>query len=583
MGVGMLAHLKAKATDPQSRWQDIHGLDDFQDGLQALINGDDAPITLLIQGAECNKEQAQKIAMARQAEEYQNWLSQATLKGHSGIYNNGSSYGRPNGMACGKWWTSHEGIVQARQWEDLDPHMVMKQLRRLPQKASGPDGVSYSLLKALPIEGVSDLCNMYRRWELDGRLPDQVRTTLVLLLLLLPKKADIERPISLTSVLYRTWCRLRWDKLRPWQCSIGHKLTWERSVPGTHVLQVALTRLLKCEVGRATGKHVVSLLVDLQCFYDSVELERLLGAWEPLDFPPALMNMIYEVYSGPRLLQAEQVTSRPVTCSKGILAGCPAAPLVAKLILAPVLGPFKEQFPRASIDVWVDDISIDFVGDSVHAVCKEALRGFDDDVLQQGLNDAGLQMSLTKTGYLASSNDCKKELTIQRREDHPSVHELLKDLGLDSNGGRRRRIGTQQKRLLKAGRRNAKLHHLKIKARPIRIRVWKTSVHSAACYGLEAQGIAPQRLQTLRTQLARHGGLKKGGSVDVVYDQHATLQDPKMTVIERQMKAMHLLVLKWPPEQLAELRTAWRVSWKRLRAAAYPWMVVTGPMAALQV
>ena len=71
----------------------------------------------------------------------------------------------------------------------------MKQLQKLPQKASGPDGISYALLKALPIEGVSDLYNMYRRWELDGRLPDQVRNTLVLLL---PKKEDIERPISLT-------------------------------------------------------------------------------------------------------------------------------------------------------------------------------------------------------------------------------------------------------------------------------------------------------------------------------------------------------------------------------------------------
>ena len=472
----------------------------------------------------------------------------------------------------------YEGIVQARQWEDLDPHKVMKQLSKLPQKASGPDGVSYALLKALPIEGVTALCNMYRKWELEGRLPDQVRTTLVLLL---PKKEDIERPISLTSVLYRTWCRLRWDKLRPWQTSIGQKLSWERSVPGTHVLQVALMRLLKCEVGRATGKHVVSLLVDLQCFYDSVVLEQLLEAWEPLDFPPAVMNMVYEVYTGPRLLQAEQVTSKPVICSKGILAGCPAAPLVAKLILAPVLGPFKEQFHKATIDVWVDDISIDFVGDSVRGVCQEALHGF--DVLQQRLTDAGLTMSLAKTGYLASSNDCKKEITLLRREDQPTVHELLKDLGLDSSGGRRRRIGTQQKRLLKAGRRNAKLSHLKIKARPIRIRVWKTSVHSAACYGLEAQGIAPQRLQTLRTQLARHGGLQKGGSVDVVYDQNEKLQDPLATVVERQLKAMHLLVLKWPPEQLAELHTAWRISWRRLKAAAYPWMVVTGPMAALQV
>ena len=61
-----------------------------------------------------------------------------------------------------------------------------------------------------------------------------------------------------------------------------------------------------------------------------------------------MMNMIYEVYSGPRLLQAEQVTSRPVTCSKGILAGCPAA-----IDPCASAGPFKEQFPRASIDVRV--------------------------------------------------------------------------------------------------------------------------------------------------------------------------------------------------------------------------------------
>ena len=133
---------------------------------------------------------------------------------------------------------------------------------------------------------------------------------------LAPKKEDIERPISLTSVLYRTWCKLRWDKLKQWQSTVGQRLPWERSLPGTQVLQVALMRLLKCEVGKANGHHVISLLVDLQCFYDSVELEQLLKLWEPLDVPPAFMNFIYEVYPGPRLLQAEQVTSRAVHCEK---------------------------------------------------------------------------------------------------------------------------------------------------------------------------------------------------------------------------------------------------------------------------
>ena len=101
--------------------------------------------------------------------------------------------------------------MQARSWQDLGPHRAMKKLRKPPQKASGPDGISCALLKNLPVEGVIELCHMMRKWELAGRLPDQVCTTLVLLL---PKKADIERPISLTSVLYRPWCRLRWDKIR---------------------------------------------------------------------------------------------------------------------------------------------------------------------------------------------------------------------------------------------------------------------------------------------------------------------------------------------------------------------------------
>ena len=339
-------------------------------------------------------------------------------------------------------------------------------------------------------------------------------------------------------------------------------------------------RLLKCEVSRAVDRHVISLLIDLQCFYDSVELERLLHLWEPQDFPPVHMNFLYEIYSGPRLLQAEQVTSSPVHCRKGILAGCPMAPLVAKIVLAPVIEQFVRAHPKASIDVWVDDISVDFSGQDAFVVCREALNGYEE--LKHGLEEAGLTLSVSKTGFLASSNECKRQLNLTRREDQPRAHDLLKDLGLDSSGGRRRRIGTQQQRLLKGKGRHSKLMHFKLRSRPVRIRIWKTSVHAAVSYGMEAQGIAPQRLRVLQGQLARHGGLQKGGSTDIVFDQHTKLQDPRDTAIERQMKAMHQLVQAWPEAQRGELATAWRVSWKRLKAAAHPWMVVAGPMAALQ-
>ena len=141
LSTGAIAHLRAKATDLKSRWQDLHG---------PLIDGDDNPITLLIKGAECNKDQAQKLALGRQAEEYQNWLSQATLGGHSGIYKclraPDAVHVRPfrnvpvqqrqqlREAQYGMWQVvdtpkvsgererlRYEGIAQARQWEDLDP------------------------------------------------------------------------------------------------------------------------------------------------------------------------------------------------------------------------------------------------------------------------------------------------------------------------------------------------------------------------------------------------------------------------------------------------------------------------------
>ena len=205
------------------------------------------------------------------------------------------------------------------------------------------------------------------------------------------------------------------------------------------------------------------------------------------------------------MLQAEGVISNGVHCERGMLAGCPAAPLVAKLVLAPVLKDFQGKFPRASIDVWVDDISMDFVGEDSYTVCKEALA-------------VGLQLSVSKTGFLASTAEAKRAVNLYRSEEQPKARDLLKDLGLDSSGGRRRRVGSQQKRMLKGSGRQSKLLHLKLRSRPI-IRVWKTSTHSAVSFGVEAQGVAPQRMRNLRQQLGRHGGLQKKGNVnDSVFD-----------------------------------------------------------------
>ena len=191
-----MVHLRAKTADLEMRSQNAHGIEAFQHTLEALIAGGPMPMTLLIKGADCNADAANKLALEQQAVEYQKWVSQATLKGQSGIYRSLQApdmvHVRPFRNAPVQQWHGRwqalakpkesgererlrwEGIVQARAWEDLDPHDVMKKLRKVPQKASGPDGISYAMLKNLRVEGVTDLCNVLRRWELAGRLLDQV-------------------------------------------------------------------------------------------------------------------------------------------------------------------------------------------------------------------------------------------------------------------------------------------------------------------------------------------------------------------------------------------------------------------------
>ena len=59
-----------------------------------------------------------------------------------------------------------------------------------------------------------DLVTMYHQIEADGIVPNQ---WLVALIAMLPKTAEIERPIALVATMYRLWCRLRNDYTKEWQ------------------------------------------------------------------------------------------------------------------------------------------------------------------------------------------------------------------------------------------------------------------------------------------------------------------------------------------------------------------------------
>ena len=130
---------------------------------------------------------------------------------------------------------------QVQQLEPLTIGHLTWVLKHLPDKACGPGAVTAQLLRTAPPLAVKALLKLYQEMEEQVQLPTQQQMHMVVML---PKNSSKERPITLTSILYRVWCRLRKPLLDDWQKHLPTSMKHDRARPGTQVLYVALERLL---------------------------------------------------------------------------------------------------------------------------------------------------------------------------------------------------------------------------------------------------------------------------------------------------------------------------------------------------
>eukprot|EP00439_Symbiodinium_sp_Y106_P016431 s7416_g2.t1 len=158
----------------------------------------------------------------------------------------------------------------------LTDEAVGRVLYKLARKASGPDGLSAQMLRALEPDQVALVAQAFRTWEATGQMPETVTMTLVALL---PKKATEERPIGLTSYAYRAWCRARYHLHEDWARQYKHHSPWDRAIKGMSSLEVAVTRVIKGEVLRQSGRTGITLLLDLKGFYEDGRQASLISPY----------------------------------------------------------------------------------------------------------------------------------------------------------------------------------------------------------------------------------------------------------------------------------------------------------------
>ena len=209
------------------------------------------------------------------------------------------------------------------------------------------------MLKHLSIEAVQAILDIFHYAEKQAAWPDQLTFVLISML---PKSEKRERPIALLHLLYRSWAKLRWHLVATWQVSYAKQAQWDKALPGGQVLDIALSRLMLGESVRRSRHHLITLFLDLETFYDRCVFGDVVRSGPSLGYPPLILHQAILTYMGPRYIQSEGSLCPPIWPGRGVLAGCPAAPSVTKLVIHPIAAGLASKKTLCNIDIWIDDL-----------------------------------------------------------------------------------------------------------------------------------------------------------------------------------------------------------------------------------
>ena len=558
-------------------------------------------LSKLREAAEANEAEAQVQASKASQKQYKAWLNAGVAKGMRPLFRSLAKaenvFTRPfqdvtveeRAKLRRQQWVKVWGeagaeykpgkVLEARAKQNPLPPIegteIERIAKRVADKAGGLDGLTYASLRNLPSQAYQELACVLNASEDSLTAPIQWQQQQVCML---AKKPTIERPIYLTSVTYRLWCFARRGPVQQWIQQTQNNTAWDKATPGNTCLQIAVNRLLKGEVSRCNKKHMIAILIDLETFYDCVDLQLLADRLCEAQFPPVVGALALQAYAGERHIVSEDVLSEGIWPKRGIPAGCPLAITMARVFLAPILREASTCEGLAGLDTWVDDIGADFEDKRPAVVARQALTGY--RVLAEGLKGSGLKISGTKTGFLASTKEARKELQALLKPEEPKIFNSMRDLGVDCALGRLRRVTHQKARVGKGKKRQGKLGKLKVPVEACKVRLFKGSICASMLWGHQAQGLPPSRVRDLRRAVALQVGLQKLGDLEVVLSAEADrVSDPWATVVMQQVQEWFTALTRWGADQ-APLERVWQQTATGFREGTANWHHVKGPLGA---
>ena len=196
------------------------------------------------------------------------------------------------------------------------------------------------------------MCGFLNKSEEETMWPDHC---LVNIIVLMGKPAGGCRPIALMPMIYRLWTKCRRPYMRSWE--ILRKGPWDAAVRGSSALRAAVLTAFGDEMAHYTGQEVAKILWDMEKFYDSLDICKLIDRANYLGYPSKLIAMGMIMHMAPRVIRAYEHHMEVGLPANGIIAGCTQSNHFARIFLYTVILALGEGSPYGEIRTFVDDIA----------------------------------------------------------------------------------------------------------------------------------------------------------------------------------------------------------------------------------
>ena len=99
-------------------------------------------------------------------------------------------------------------------------------------------------------------------------------------------------------MLYRIWCKARRPYLTEWE--LGTQGHWDAAVRGNSALRSALIGTLFDEIGYYRKENSVTILWDMEKFYDNINIITLIDLASELLYPTRLLALGLAMHMAPK-------------------------------------------------------------------------------------------------------------------------------------------------------------------------------------------------------------------------------------------------------------------------------------------